>query len=128
MGVRFTVQRRAERAHEARDIGPYHLDAHLLLECPQHGLIVEGAALDDNPAAQLLGRGGANYLIKGVLYDGNAQSGADILQSRAILLRLLDGGVHEHRAAAAEVDRPLGKEAEGGEVLHAVAQRLRKSL
>ena len=36
--------------------------------------------------------------------------------------------VHEHGAAAAEIHRTVGKEAEGRKLLDVVAQRLRKGL
>ena len=46
-------QRRAESAHDARDIGPDGLTVRYLLKASKDGVIVEGAALDHDVAPKL---------------------------------------------------------------------------
>ena len=71
---------------------------------------------------------GADDLVQRVLDDRNRQAGRDRVNARAVLLRLLDRRVHEHRAARAEVDRVLGEQAELAELLDRVAHRAGKGL
>ena len=102
-------QRRAERAHDARDVGARDLRAGDTLKRAQHGLVEERAALYDDVRAELARVGELDDLIKSVLDDGVGKTGGDIGDACALLLRLLDVGVHKHRAARAEVDGGLGK-------------------
>ena len=87
-------------AHQTGDVRADDLDAHLLLEGAEDGFVVEGAALHDDLPAQLLGAGGADDLIQGILDDADGQARRDVLDGCAILLGLLDRAVHEHGAAA----------------------------
>ena len=103
-------QCRAERAHDARDVGTRDLRAGDALERAQHGLVEEGAALYDDVRAELARVGELDDLIKSVLDDGVGKAGGDIGDACALLLRLFDVGVHKHRAARAEVHGGLGKE------------------
>ena len=103
-------QRRAERAHDARNVGAGDLRAGDALECAQHGLVEERAALHDDVRAQLARVGELDDLIERVFDDGVGKTRRDIGHTRALLLRLLDIGVHKHRAARAEVHGGLGKE------------------
>ena len=103
-------QCRAERAHDARDVGTRDLRAGDTLKRAQHGLVEECAALYDDVRAELARVGELDDLIKSVLDDGVGKASGDIGDACALLLRLFDVGVHKHRAARAEVDRGLGKE------------------
>ena len=103
-------QCRAERAHDARNVGAGDLRAGDALECAQHGLVEERAALHDDVRAQLARVGELDDLVERVFDDGVGKPGRDIGHTRALLLRLLDIGVHKHRAARAEVHGGLGKE------------------
>ena len=127
-GLAPAEQGRAIGAHEACDIGPDDLHAHLLLKGTQHRLVVEGAALHHDVPAQLLGGRGPDHLIDGVLHHRDGEAGGDILDGGPVLLGLLHRGVHKHGAAAAQVHRPLGKEAQPGELLHIIAQCLGEGL
>ena len=121
-------QGRAVSAHQARNVGTDDVDAHLFLKGAEHSLIVEGAALYHDVAAQLLGAGRADDLVQRVLDDGDGQTGADIFNRGTVLLRLLDRRVHEHGAAAAKVNGLVGKQAQRGKLLDVVAQRLGERL
>ena len=59
---------------------------------------------------------------EGVLHNGNGQAGSDVAHRGAFLLRLLDAGVHEHRAAAAQIDGVRGLVGGGGEFAHGQVQ------
>ena len=80
------------------------------LERAQNGLIEERAALHDNVRAELARVGELDDLIERVFDDGVGKARRDIGHARALLLRLLDVGIHKHRAARAKIDRGLGKE------------------
>ena len=117
-------QCRAERAHDARDVGTRDLRAGDALKRAQHGLVEECAALYDDVRAELARVGELDDLIKSVLDDGVGKAGGDIGDACALLLRLFDVGVHKHRAARAEVDRGLGKECFVREFLRCHAKRV----
>ena len=121
-------QRCTVSTHQARDVGADDLDAHLLLEGAEHGLVVEGTALHDDLAAQLFGAGCADDLVQCILDDTDGQTGRDVLDGCAVLLGLLHRAVHEDGAAAAQVHRAVGKQAQRGELLDIIAQRLREGL
>ena len=103
-------QRRAERAHDARNVGAGHLRAGDALKRAQHSLIEECAALHDDVRAKLARVGKLDDLVERVFDDGVGETGRDVGYARTLLLRLLDVGVHKYGAARAEVDRSLGKE------------------
>ena len=94
---------RAEGAHDAGNIGAGGFHPGDLFEGPQDGLVVEGAALDHNVAAQVGGVGQFNDLVEGVLDDGVGQARGNVADLGALLLGLLDIGVHEHGAAGTQV-------------------------
>ena len=121
-------QCRAEGAHQTGDGGTGDVAAQLLLKGPEHCVVVEGAALHHNVLAQLVGRGHTQHLVDGVLDDGDGETGGDVGHAGAILLGLLDGGVHEHRAAGAQVHRLFGEQAQLGEIGDVIAQRLGEGL
>ena len=122
------VQRRAVSAHQARYVRPDNLHAHLVFKGAEYGLVVECAALHHYLAAQLLRGGGADNLVERVAHYGYGQARGDVLQCGAVLLRLFDAGIHEHCAAAAQVHRPVGKQAQAGKLLHPIAQGLGEGL
>ena len=111
-----------EGPHQPGDGGPGHVAAQLLFEGPQHRVVEEGAALDHDVPAQVVGVGGPDDLVDGVFYDGDGQAGGDVLHTGPILLGLFDAGVHEHGAPGAQVHRMLGKKAQPGELCDLVAQ------
>jgi hypothetical protein len=88
-----------EGSHQPGDGGPGHVAAQLLLEGPQYRVVEEGAALDHDVPAQVVGVGGPNDLVDGVLYDGDGQAGGDVLHAGPFLLRLLYRRVHKHRTS-----------------------------
>ena len=123
-----TEEGRTVSAHQTGDVGADDLDAHLLLEGAEDGLIVERTALHDDLPAQLFGAGRTDDLVQCVLDDADGQARRDILDGRAVLLGLLDRAVHKDGAAAAQIHGAVGEEAEGRELLDVVAQCLRESL
>ena len=66
--------------------------------------------------------------IQRVLDNADGKTRGDVLHRCAVLLRLLHGGVHEHRATGAEVDRAIRKQTEFCKILNRVTQRTRKRL
>ena len=119
----FGVQRRAVSAHQARDIRTDHVHAQLVFKRAEHRVVEERAALHDDMLAKLLRAGAADDLVQRVLDDRDGQAGGNIGHVRAVLLRLLDGGIHEHRAAGAEIDRLARGQTQLGEILDLIAQR-----
>ena len=114
-------QRRAESAHHARDVGADGFRAADLFKGPQHGGVVERAALHHDAAAQVAGVGQLDHLEQRVADDGIGQARADVLHRRAFLLCLLHVAVHEHGAASAQIQRRRGEQRFGGEALGGVA-------
>ena len=98
-------QRRAESAHDARNVGAGGLHTRDLLKGAQDSLVVKGAALDHDMAAEFFGIGELDDLVQGVFDDRVGKARGDVRHRRAFLLGLLDVGVHEHRAPRPEVHR-----------------------
>ena len=115
-------QRRAEGAHDAGYIGAGGLHTGDFLKGAKHRLVVEGAALHHDVFAQVGGVGQLDDLVKGVFDDGVGKSRGNVLHRRALFLRLLDVGIHEHGAAGAKIDGIFGEQCFLGEALGAVAQ------
>ena len=110
------AQGRAEAAHKTGDVGTHHLTAGEQLEGPQHRVIEEGAALDRDPLAELVGVLELDDLVQGVAHHRIGQARTDLPHGGRLALGLLDRGVHEHRAAAAQIHRPLGVQGGLGEL------------
>ena len=108
----------AVRAHAAGDVGAHGVHARELLERAQGRVGHEGAALDDHLRADLLGITQLDDLEQGVLDHGVGQARRDVAHRGALLLRLLDARVHEHGAAAAQVDGVLRRDGLGRERAH----------
>ena len=124
----FGVQGRAIGAHQARDGGADHVLADLLLKGPEHRVVEKCAALDHNVVAQAFGVHHPNHLVQGVFHHAGGKARGDVLQGGPVLLGLLDGGVHKHRAPGAQIHRAVGKQAQLGEVRHLIAQGPGKGL
>ena len=114
--------------HEARDVGAHDLATGEQLEGAQHRVVEEGAALHDDALTQVRGLLELDDLVEGVTHDGVGQAGADVAHVRAFLLRLLDGGVHEHRAAGAQIHGGGGFHGHAREGTHVGSHRLREGL
>ena len=115
-------QRRAKGTHDAGNIGAGGLHAGNLLKGAKHRLIVERAALHHDVSAKVGGVGQLDDLVKGVFDDGVGKSRGNILHRRALFLRLLDVGIHEHGAAGAKVDGIFGEQCLFGKPFCAVAK------
>ncbi len=121
-------QRGAVCAHQAGDVRSGHLAFGEQLEGAQHGVVEERAALHDDGVAEFAGIAQLDDLVQRVAHHGIAQARRDVLHRGAFLLRLLDGGVHEHGAAGAEVDRMRGVERGLREFLDRQSHGLRERL
>ena len=121
-------QGRAVRAHEPGDVGAADLALQQVFHDAQQGIVHEGAALHQHAFAQLVGRAQAQHLVQGIADDGIAEPGRDVADGGAFLLGLLDLGIHEHRAARAQIHGMAGKERGLHEVFHAQVQALGKGL
>ena len=119
---------RAIGAHAAGDVGTDHVTTGEQLEGAQRGIAHEGAALDHHVLANLVEVAELDDLEQGVLDDGVGQAGSDVAHGRAFLLCLLDAGVHEDGAAAAQVHGVLGSHGLDREVLDAHAHGHREAL
>ena len=107
----------AEGAHEAGNGRTDDLAAQELFESPQDGVVVESAALDDDVLAELGRVFDLDDFIQGILDDRVREACRDVGQCSPFFLGLLDFGVHEDRAARAQVDGALGQEGGLREVL-----------
>ena len=116
-------KRSTEGAHDTGYIGAYDLHARYLLKGTQHRLVVEGTALHDDILTELAHIRQLDDLKEGILYHRICQSRRDIRYRRALLLRLLDIGIHEDGASGAQIHRRLGKERLLREVLCRISQR-----
>ena len=108
----------AESSHEAGNGRADDLAAQELFESPQDGVVVESAALDDDVLAELGRVFDLDDFIQGILDDRVREACRDVGQRSPFFLSLLDFGVHEDRAARAQVDRALGQEGGLREVLN----------
>ena len=103
-------QGRTEGTHDAGNVGTGDLTAGDGLHAAKNGVVVEGAALDDDIFAQLGGIGYLDDLEEGVFDDGIGKACGDVGDICAFLLRLLDAGVHENGAAGSQIDGMLRKQ------------------
>ena len=115
-------QGRAERTHDAGDVRADDLALRDPLEASKNRVIVKCPALDDDILSELACVGDLYDLVEGIFDDRISQACGDVRNGRALLLGLLDLGVHEDRAAGAEVDRVLGKEGRLREILDRIVQ------
>ena len=94
--------------HRAGDVRADDVAAGEQLEGAQGGVGHEGAALDHAVLPDLVEVAQLDDLEQGVLDDGVREARGHVADGRPLLLGLLDAGVHEDGAAAAQVDRALG--------------------
>ena len=118
----------AVRAHEAGDIRAHHVPAEELFQRAEHCVIVEGAALNDHLVAQLGHIAEAHHFIEGVLDDGVGQAGGNIRDGDAVFLGLPHAGIHEDRAAGAQVHRMGRREGDLREGADVHAEGLREGV
>ena len=122
------MQRRAVSAHQACDIRTDDDCLQLVFKGAQHGVVEERSALYDNVFSQFLCAGTADHLVQRILDHGDRKTGRDIGYLRAVLLRLLDRGIHEHRAAGTQVNRLACSQTQLGEFSDTIAKRIGKCL
>ena len=128
LAVVLGVQRRAVSTHETRDSRAGNIAADFLLERAQDGVIEERAALYDNVLTEVVRRVRTDNLVQRVLDNRYRQTGRNRVNARAVLLRLLDRGVHEHRAARTQINGVLCEQTQLAELLDGVAHRAGKRL
>ena len=78
--------------------------------------------------AQAFGVCDTNDLIQGVFHHAHGKASGNVLNRGPVLLSLLYGGIHKHRAAGAQVYRAVGKQAALCEIAHFIAQGPGKGL
>lgn len=115
-------------AHQAGHIGPDNMAVQQLFQCAEHGVIIEGAALNDDFCTQLGGIAETDDLVKGVLDDGIGKACRDICHGNPVFLGLADTGIHEDRAAGAEIGRMFGRKGDAGEFPDVHAQGMGKGI
>ena len=86
-------------AHDARNFRTDHILAEFHFKSTQYGIIEKCAALHDDMMTKLCGVCAAYDLIQRIFHDAHGKTGGDIFDGCTVLLRLLDGAVHENRAA-----------------------------
>ena len=119
---------RAVGTHAAGDVGTDDLAAGEELEGAQGSVAHEGAALDHAVGANLVKVAQLDDLEERVLDYGVREARGHVANGRALLLRLLDAGIHEDGAAAAQVDRGLCGHGDLREVLDAHVHGLGEAL
>ena len=122
-GLPLGQQGRADGAHLAGVGRAGDGPAQVLFQGAQHRVILKGAALHHDPAAQHVGVGDAHHLGEHVLDDGAAQPGHDVVGGAAVLLLGDDAAVHKDGAAAAQLGGVAGTEGRVGDAVHRDAQR-----
>ena len=83
-------QRRAERAHDARDIRPDDFTLRDALEASKDRVVIKCSALHHNVFSKLRRIRNLDDLVEGVLYDRVSETGGDIRDGSSLFLRLLD--------------------------------------
>ena len=106
-------------AHAAGHVRTDDVAAGQKLEGAQRRIGHEGAALDHAVLADLVEVTQLDDLEQGVLDDGVGEACGHVTDGRALLLGLLDAGVHEDGAAGAQVDGARGVHGRLGELLDA---------
>ena len=120
-------QGRAERAHVARDVRAHGVHFGELLERAQHGVVQERAALHDDLRAHVVRVADLDDLEQRVLDDRDGQAGGDVAHRGAFFLGLLHARVHEHGAAAAQINRRLRLDGGLRELGHVQVQAAREA-
>jgi len=119
---------RAVGAHVSGNVGAHRVDAGELLEGTQHRVVQERAALHDDVVADVVRVADLDYLEQRVLDDGDGKARGDVADGGAFLLGLLHTAVHEHGAAAAQVDGTLGLDGRLRELRNVQAEAAREAL
>ena len=106
--------------HDAGDVRTNSLAAGNQFKASQYGIIVEGTALYNDFLAQILRICQFDNLQQCILDNGISQSGGNIGNGSAFLLRLFYLGVHKYGTARTQIDGVFCKQRSLGEVLNAV--------
>ena len=115
-------------SHEACHIGTDDMAVQQFFQRPEHGVVVEGAALHYHLISQVRRLAEADNLVEGIFDDGVGKAGGNICHGYAVLLGLPDPGVHEYGAAGAKVHRMGGFQGNAGKLLDIHAQGLGKGV
>ena len=87
-GEPLRVERGAERAHQSGDSRPDNFASDFLLKGAEDGVVQERSALNDDMIAERFGIADADDFIQRVFDDADRESGGNIFDCRAVLLRL----------------------------------------
>ena len=101
-------ERHTIRPHQPRHIRTDDLSSKEQLQRTKHRIIVEGPALHHDPLTQVRRLLQADDLVERILDDRVGKTRRNICDRDAILLCLPHTGIHEDRAARAQIHRMLG--------------------
>ena len=113
-------------AHGPGDVGTNHLSSGEKLEGAQRGVAHEGATLHHHVLADLIVVAQLDDLEQRVLDHRVGEARGDVADGGTLLLGLLHARVHEHGAAAAQVDGVLALHGSGGKLLDGHAHGVRE--
>ena len=114
--------------HHLRDVAASHPCMREQLKSTDDRIVLHCTALYDDMLPEVIVTSEFQYLIEAVAHHRIGQSGCNVSHRSAFAQHLLHLGIHKHRTARAEVTGTVGLTSQGGKVLHAVAQTLRKGL
>ena len=121
-------ERHAIRPHQPRHIRTDDLSSEEQLQRAKHRIIIEGPALHHDPLAQVRRLLQADDLVERILDDRVGETRRNICDRDAILLCLPHTGIHEDRAARAQIHRMLCRESDLGEMPDIHPQRPGKGI
>ncbi len=110
-----------EGAHDAGNVRTDSLAAADSLKAAKNGIVIEGAALNNDVFAEILRVGNLDNFIKRIFDNGISKTGGNIGNGSAFLLSLFNLGIHKYGTTGTEVNRILGVESNFGEILYLIA-------
>ena len=123
-GMPQGVKGTTEGAHQFRAVAPGDFTAGQKFNGTHHGIVAHGAALDHNVLAQNGSVFQFEHFVQAVFDHGIGEPCGNVVDCGAFPQHLLDFGVHEYRAAGAQITGCLGMACRLGKFMDTVSQRL----